>query len=131
MIKSARIATYGERAVDAFYVQDPLGMKIESKQKLRAIEKKLLAALEDGECAPAPRPGPQPGTQKTAKKPEAAPDSVGRRADTARAGTRKTPARRSEEHTSELQSLMRISYAVFCLKKKTTHKEHRTQETAA
>src|SRR3546814_7294921 len=30
---------------------------------------------------------------------------------------------RSEEHTSELQSLMRISYAVFCLKKKTqTHK---------
>src|SRR3546814_2794937 len=31
------------------------------------------------------------------------------------------PACRSEEHTSELQSLMRISYAVFCLKKK-THK---------
>src|SRR3546814_3338075 len=29
--------------------------------------------------------------------------------------------RRSEEHTSELQSLMRISYAVFCLKNKTTH----------
>src|SRR3546814_1068684 len=28
---------------------------------------------------------------------------------------------RSEEHTSELQSLMRISYAVFCLKKQTTH----------
>src|SRR3546814_4547027 len=28
-------------------------------------------------------------------------------------------SRRSEEHTSELQSLMRISYAVFCLKKKT------------
>src|SRR3546814_3205686 len=28
------------------------------------------------------------------------------------------PATRSEEHTSELQSLMRISYAVFCLKKK-------------
>src|SRR3546814_6105015 len=33
------------------------------------------------------------------------------------------PIGRSEEHTSELQSLMRISYAVFCLKKKnTTHK---------
>src|SRR3546814_9462255 len=32
--------------------------------------------------------------------------------------------RRSEEHTSELQSLMRISYAVFCLKKKTTHNTH-------
>src|SRR3546814_9852061 len=31
--------------------------------------------------------------------------------------TQETWARRSEEHTSELQSLMRISYAVFCLKK--------------
>src|SRR3546814_1063333 len=31
---------------------------------------------------------------------------------------REPPADRSEEHTSELQSLMRISYAVFCLKKK-------------
>src|SRR3546814_10601900 len=35
---------------------------------------------------------------------------------------------RSEEHTSELQSLMRISYAVFCLKKKKTYTpQHRTQ----
>src|SRR3546814_8413098 len=32
----------------------------------------------------------------------------------------RTRAPRSEEHTSELQSLMRTSYAVFCLKKKTT-----------
>src|SRR3546814_1623946 len=32
-------------------------------------------------------------------------------------------ATRSEEHTSELQSLMRISYAVFCLKKKKKHKK--------
>src|SRR3546814_9678574 len=31
------------------------------------------------------------------------------------------PRIRSEEHTSELQSLMRISYAVFCLKKKNTN----------
>src|SRR3546814_7646648 len=31
---------------------------------------------------------------------------------------------RSEEHTSELQSLMRISYAVFCLKKKNNYKQH-------
>src|SRR3546814_8330047 len=33
---------------------------------------------------------------------------------------------RSEEHTSELQSLMRISYAVFCLKKKKNTKTHNT-----
>src|SRR3546814_2894420 len=32
---------------------------------------------------------------------------------------------RSEEHTSELQSLMRISYAVFCLKKKKNHTQHK------
>src|SRR3546814_9029397 len=35
---------------------------------------------------------------------------------------------RSEEHTSELQSLMRISYAVFCLKKKNTHNNNTHQE---
>src|SRR3546814_9005844 len=33
---------------------------------------------------------------------------------------------RSEEHTSELQSLMRISYAVFCLKKKNTNVRQKT-----
>src|SRR3546814_4665526 len=37
----------------------------------------------------------------------------------AQAVARAGESRRSEEHTSELQSLMRISYAVFCLKKKT------------
>src|SRR3546814_10907713 len=38
-----------------------------------------------------------------------------------------TDGGRSEEHTSELQSLMRISYAVFCLKKKTLTKTSHTQ----
>src|SRR3546814_3039500 len=40
----------------------------------------------------------------------------------------RTPGHRSEEHTSELQSLMRISYAVFCLKKKKQkqQQEHNT-----
>src|SRR3546814_1596231 len=36
-------------------------------------------------------------------------------------------AQRSEEHTSELQSLMRISYAVFCLKKKNKNKDNKTK----
>src|SRR3546814_5302324 len=44
----------------------------------------------------------------------------GQRADTGRAEQATAGADRSEEHTSELQSLMRISYAVFCLKKKNT-----------
>src|SRR3546814_3313742 len=39
-----------------------------------------------------------------------------------RGALRQHRGRRSEEHTSELQSLMRISYAVFCLKKKRTNK---------
>src|SRR3546814_7383010 len=39
-----------------------------------------------------------------------------------------TALRRSEEHTSELQSLMRISYAVFCLKKK--HNKKKSQSTS-
>src|SRR3546814_8501702 len=37
-------------------------------------------------------------------------------------------ANRSEEHTSELQSLMRISYAVFCLKKKKKNIRNNTNE---
>src|SRR3546814_1990011 len=40
------------------------------------------------------------------------------------AGARPVALWRSEEHTSELQSLMRISYAVFCLKKKKKHISH-------
>src|SRR3546814_3327371 len=41
-----------------------------------------------------------------------------------RAGGRSCSTARSEEHTSELQSLMRISYAVFCLKKKKKYNRH-------
>src|SRR3546814_5997605 len=40
--------------------------------------------------------------------------------------TRRHRGTRSEEHTSELQSLMRISYAVFCLKKKKNTKNYQT-----
>src|SRR3546814_5615275 len=47
------------------------------------------------------------------------------------AGSEMTPilgeTHRSEEHTSELQSLMRISYAVFCLKKKKKNSNNTTQ----
>src|SRR3546814_7675519 len=42
-------------------------------------------------------------------------------------GDRGAQLRRSEEHTSELQSLMRISYAVFCLKKKKYTKQTHTK----
>src|SRR3546814_1899136 len=45
--------------------------------------------------------------------------------DIADAGSDDTP--RSEDHTSELQSLMRTSYAVFCLKTQITRTNHKTQ----
>src|SRR3546814_2048162 len=47
-------------------------------------------------------------------------EQTGDRAKGATAYVTLEPCARSEEHTSELQSLMRISYAVFCLKKKNT-----------
>src|SRR3546814_10721234 len=50
----------------------------------------------------------------------------GHRRRSARDAGGQPPARRSEEHTSELQSLMRISYAVFCLKKKKTKLSRQT-----
>src|SRR3546814_4602811 len=43
------------------------------------------------------------------------------------AGPARLATSRSEEHTSELQSLMRFSYAVFCLKKKKTKATHTAQ----
>ena len=53
-IHSAHVATYGERAVDTFYLTDLLGDKIGSTQRLRAIERRLLAAAaNDGDWASA------------------------------------------------------------------------------
>src|SRR3546814_6791596 len=49
----------------------------------------------------------------------------GRGSDPAHQGWLQRFSNRSEEHTSELQSLMRISYAVFCLNKKKTKHDHR------
>src|SRR3546814_7531164 len=75
-------------------------------------QKECLSRGSADGCAPtSPRPGRPTATQPRCRR------------TTAAASARRPPAagrRRSEEHTSELQSLMRISYAVFCLKKKTT-----------
>src|SRR3546814_5022317 len=45
--------------------------------------------------------------------------------------TERQPIKRSEEHTSELQSLMRISYAVFCLKKKKHNNNSQTSKNVS
>ena len=47
-ISSAIIATYGEQAVDSFYVKDLVGLKIYSKLRQQQITKKLKDAIEYG-----------------------------------------------------------------------------------
>ena len=43
-VHSAHVATYGERAVDTFYITDLIGGKIESKARLQTLERRLLEA---------------------------------------------------------------------------------------
>lgn len=52
-IGSARIATYGEQAVDVFYVKDVFGMKIDHKAKQSQIRDRVAAAIANPDCAPA------------------------------------------------------------------------------
>src|SRR3546814_7147734 len=67
-----------------------------------------------GRCVPLESlPSHRSSTKKAAPPGAVNPGAPGRAA-----GKPGEPRSRSEEHTSELQSLMRISYAVFCLKKK-------------
>ena len=78
MIKSARIATYGERAVDVFYVQDALGDKIETTRRMQTIERKLLATLEelDGAAGPEKKPDAKPEKTKPRKSKVKAPTAA-------------------------------------------------------
>src|SRR3546814_1763020 len=89
----------------------------------------LPISARRGTTSSRPRPSPRPARSSPAR------PSI--RRCTASAGTSRVVLRcrwrtgRSEEHTSELQSLMRISYAVFCLKKKkrqAKYKEERKVE---
>src|SRR3546814_5838891 len=76
-----------------------------------------------GKVAAAGRPGRRGRIPGRAA--EARTAARGVRSGRASAGTAHAARPRSEEHTSELQSLMRISYAVFCLKKKNTSTKHK------
>src|SRR3546814_3296589 len=83
----------------------PLTPRVDKLEKeMRAVQRKVF-----------------PGANPQYFDAEIAPPTAAPSAD----GTPATSPIRSEEHTSELQSLMRISYAVFCLKKKKTpHPQH-------
>jgi [protein-PII] uridylyltransferase len=47
MVHSAHVATYGEQAVDTFYVTDLLGEKLESSSRTKTLEKRLLEAASE------------------------------------------------------------------------------------
>ena len=80
IIHSARVSTFGERVVDTFYVNGPLGDKIEDERRLLTIRKKLLAALEDPDCAPEkPKAKPKPAVGKPRKEAAKARDAAGGR----------------------------------------------------
>src|SRR3546814_14609830 len=92
---------------NVIYAHEVLGMATLQDRYQRAAPDVLLASTRDSEIIRAPKNGYPKYCLKMAT------------------GTGKTWVlqARSEEHTSELQSLMRISYAVFCLKKKKTYKK--------
>src|SRR3546814_3475750 len=77
-----------------------------------------LHRLKNGPCLSVERSTLRAGARVR----RAARTSPSARPSDAGSATSASPALRSEEHTSELQSLMRISYAVFCLKKKNNDK---------
>ncbi len=65
-VAHARIATYGERAVDVFYVKDLFGLKITNKNKLEQIRVRVLAALSGDQDQADSGPGPVTARRKAA-----------------------------------------------------------------
>src|SRR3546814_1070908 len=87
--------------------------------------------IAEGDAPPLQRRAGQPDHRQRAERQQDSRADIDReRAAAARQGRKQGEGRddrvqfRSEEHTSELQSLMRISYAVFCLKKKRQHNKY-------
>src|SRR3546814_8059353 len=108
-LKIGEAARGGKGAVDAL-------------DNLQRVGKAIVKPCENAEFIPTEAAQYVPLTKAGLQPPRNGDDQF-----VARNGTK-----RSEEHTSELQSLMRISYAVFCLKKKNkpmrNKKRHSTQE---
>ncbi len=70
-IASAHVSTYGQRAVDVFYVKDVFGLKVENERRLNQLREAILAALASPEDAAAPLP-PAPVRPERRKKRAAA-----------------------------------------------------------
>src|SRR3546814_2703736 len=125
MALSGYVAGPGARCYCASFSQERYARRAsvgdyasQSKQApMATVTALLLPPNQGGMTAPKPPAGPPAATTSRLSSPASAAYSWSPREPT----TAPFPQSRSEEHTSELQSLMRISYAVFCLKKKTTH----------
>src|SRR3546814_7750939 len=113
-------ATASLRQMDKYIPQD---QRNDAIAMAGSIGRQSATADEPRLPAPVVREAPAP--VRTAQLPPSTPSKPKAPEPTAKPA----PAKRSEEHTSELQSLMCISYAVFCLKKKTTHKPPYNQTT--
>src|SRR3546814_3575991 len=95
--------------------RSPLSLFGDRRHRLRRCVGIILVHLHDPAADMAARPAVEEIDEQADRGPDQEEDDA-----------------RSEEHTSELQSLMRISYAVFCLKKKNTkiYTQNRQYETA-
>src|SRR3546814_1418260 len=100
LFRSARGTGCGLTLITTYPQPTPF---ITRKRRVEKVESLFTALVYD--CIDSGRSGSSPGAIATIR--------------------RASAKSRSEEHTSELQSLMRISYAVFCLKKK-THKNKKS-----
>src|SRR3546814_3597506 len=107
-LTNARTESQLKAILDQLLAQPP----IESEASARAVE--IAPLIEMGEGVLADGDGPRAASLFTQIL-DMAPDNAAAHGGLVRA------LLRSEEHTSELQSLMRISYAVFCLKNTKTH----------
>src|SRR3546814_3517006 len=88
----------------------------------RSLQELHLADARDAAQPQAPVPGEEAKQLAEQRNVDEGRPALRRAGQALREGRRHNG--RSEEHTSELQSLMRISYAVFCLKKKTHNNNH-------
>ena len=95
-ISSAQITTYGERAVDVFYVKDAFGMQVSFEAKLKQIREGLLRVLADPDAPGEKKPRAKPAAprKRTAKSSRKSPAAAPKKKKPATAGRAKRPARR-------------------------------------
>ena len=88
---SAHIQTFGEHAIDVFYVKDKFGLKIENERQLERITARMIDALEDAEPKSVERAKPDAKSKK--KRAPSAPSRKRKAPTTAKSAAKKAPSR--------------------------------------